>query len=151
MKKFIIIIFIIISVFTFGFINTNAKTYSSSILIMDKTDSISDWTKDYNQDLTCEGDDSILGNPDDENSVAWLLNKALRYSTIIGMLLVIILSTIDFLSVIVSSSDEAMAKAWKKFGMRLLLAALLFFVPTITNALLDLFGFTSQSTCGIEQ
>lgn len=149
MKKIIIFVFIVVSVFTFVNTNVSAKSISGPILVMDKD--ISGWTKDYDQDVTCEGDNSILGNPEDENSVAWLLNKVLRYSTIIGMLLVIVLSTIDFVSVIISGSDEAMAKAWKKFGMRLLLAALLFFVPTITNALLDLFGFTSQSTCGIEQ
>lgn len=153
MKKSMIIIVIIASIFAFIPKDTYALSNNNSILIIDKTtDNITDWTKDYDQpDQTCEGDDSILGNPQDENSVAWLLDKILSYATVAGMLLVIVLSTIDFVSVIVSGNDDAMAKAWKKFGMRLVLAGLLFFVPTITNALLDLFGLTSESTCGIKQ
>ena len=67
------------------------------------------------------------------------------------MILVVVLSSIDFTKVIVKGDDEAMQKAVKKLAMRLLLAALLFFVPTITNVVLDVFGLTSESTCGIGQ
>ena len=62
-----------------------------------------------------------------------------------------ILSSIDFLTVIVKSDDESMNKAARKLGLRLVFAILLFFVPSITNAILDIFGLTSQSTCGLQQ
>ena len=40
-----------------------------------------------------------------------------------------------------------MAKALKKLGHRLMLAALLFFIPLLVEVALDLFGFTS--ICGL--
>ena len=49
-----------------------------------------------------------------------------------------------FRSVIVKSDDEAMGKATKKLTTRLILAALLFFIPTLVQVLLDLFGLTSN-------
>ena len=61
--------------------------------------------------------------------------------------MVVILSSIDFAKVIISSDDEAMGKATKKLGSRLILAAMLFFIPLLVEVLLDLFGFTS--VCGI--
>ena len=44
-----------------------------------------------------------------------------------------------------------MKKAQKKLITRLILVALLFFVPTITLAILDIFGMSSNDpTCGLE-
>lgn len=149
MKKIIIIFFLIVSIFAFVPNTVYAANVSDGILIADTTSNIGKGFEE--EDQTCEGDNSILGNPKDENSVAWLLDKLLTYVTIAGMLAVLVFSTIDFLSVITSGKDETMKKAFSKLAIRLLLVGLLFFLPTITNALLDLFGFTSQSTCGIQQ
>ena len=102
----------------------------------------------YNQAQNCN---TLLGNPSDPNSVAWLIDKILSYATIAGIALVVILSSIDFAKVIVKSDDDEMAKATKKLVTRLVLAALLFFVPTLTSVLLGLFNLTSDVTCGIQQ
>ena len=156
-KAFFIVVFVLVSFFAFFPVCAGAKTISEPIVFATKT-SIQDWTtditdfnKDYGKDQNCTGKDSILGDPNDEDSVAWLLDKILTYVTIIGMVIVVVLSSIDFLKVIAKSDDEEMAKATKRLIIRLLLAALLFFVPTITNAMLDIFGLTSESTCGIHQ
>ena len=150
-KKLLVVIFAIVSLFIFIPVNTNALTVKDvSMFMIDEKDT-SGLMDGYNQEQTCTGGDSILGDPNDENSVAWLLNKILTYATIIGMVLVVVLSSIDFTKVIVKGDDEAMQKAVKKLLLRLMFAALLFFVPTITNALLDIFGLTSESTCGIGQ
>lgn len=156
MKKVVLILFI---VFIFMFVLSPFSTYALSLdhfcEIVDAesgVDGVDNWMDSGDsEDLECVGDDSILGNPDDESSVAWLLNQALTYSTIAGIVIVVVLSSIDFMTVIVKSDDESMNKVVKKLGMRIVLAILLFFVPTFTNALLDLFGLTSQSSCGIKQ
>ena len=96
--------------------------------------------------LSCDG---ALGNPSDENSVAWLLQQILNFIKGVGPLLVVVLSSIDFAKVIIKSDDDSMAKAQKKLGMRLILAASLFFIPTLVQVLLDVFGLTSDPTCGI--
>lgn len=92
---------------------------------------------------------TLLGNPADSESVAWLLNKILGYIQVLGPILVIILSSIDFAKVIMKSDDEAMAKAQRKLVIRLILAASLFFLPVLVKVLLATFGLTSDPTCGI--
>lgn len=157
MKKIVLTIFLlIISVFMFKPNDALALSFNDAIYYgvnppINDIGDVGDLNADYNQEQTCTGENSILGDPNDENSVAWLLDKILTYATLVGMILVVVLSSIDFLKVIVNSSDDDMAKAGKKLALRLVFAVLLFFVPTITNAILDLFGFTSDSTCGIQQ
>ena len=150
MKKLFIITLFILSVFVLLPTNVDALNINNYINYVVKTpkitssSQINDLMDDYDEDAyqSCDGNDSVLGDPKDPDSVAWLLA---------GMLLVVVLSSIDFLTVIVKSDDESMNKAAKKFGLRLVFAILLFFVPSITNAILDIFGLTSQSTCGLQQ
>ena len=101
------------------------------------------------QDMDCDGSNSILGNPEDENSVAWLLQQIFNFIKIVGPILVVVLSSIDYAKVIIQSDDESMGKANKKLMWRLILAALLFFIPLLIQVFLQMFGFTSDPTCGI--
>ncbi|MBR3210912.1 MAG: hypothetical protein IKF71_03120 [Bacilli bacterium] len=147
---FFVVIFTFLSLFMFYPVHAKALTVSDSIMIAEDYQAYP-LVDQYNQPQDCTGNDSMLGDPNVETSVAWLLDKILTYVTIAGIVLVVVLSSLDFLKVIAKSDDEAMAKAVKKLLIRLILAALLFFVPTITNAMLDIFGLTSESTCGIGQ
>lgn len=96
-------------------------------------------------------DETILGNVDCEDSVAWLLQKILNYIRVIGPSLAVVLSAIDFTKVIVTSDNDSMKKTQQKLIWRLAAAALLFFVPTITMVLLDLLGLSgSNATAGLK-
>ena len=151
MKKAFLTILVVISIMFFP-VKASALTVSNSVSyerVPVYTLQVSN--NNYNQDQRCTGENSLLGDPNDPDSVAWLLDKILTWVTVIGMILVVIFSSIDFLKVIVKGDDETMSKAAQKLAIRLVLAALLFFVPTLTNALLDIFGLTSESTCGIRQ
>ncbi len=122
----------------YSLINFNSVIKNSLILDQENT-----FTTD-------ECNDSLLGDPNDENSVAWLLQQLLNYIRIIGPILVVILSSVEFAKIIIQSDDEAMAKAQKKLINRLILVAALFFIPTLVEVLLDLFGIMGQSTCGLK-
>ena len=156
MKKSLITIVLILStIFVFTPINTKAlslnDTVTSSIYILDDdTGEIEDWLEDTNQEQDCEGSSSLLGDPDDESSVAWLLQQILNFIKILGPILVVVLSSIDFIQIIVKSDEESMAKAQKKLVKRLVLAALLFVIPTLVEVILDVFGFTGDPTCGLK-
>ena len=104
-------------------------------------------TDNYEQPQNC---DSLLGSTSDENSVAWLVQKILNYIQILGPILVVILSSIDFAKVIITGDDDAMAKATKKLTTRLVLAASLFFLPILVSVLLNTFGVTTDATCGLK-
>jgi hypothetical protein len=154
--KFVLILFILLSFIAVSPIRVNAISVSDFVpLLVDgdgvtSTDDVSNLMDNYNQEQTCTGNDSLLGNPDDPNSVAWLIQQALNIIKVVGPILVIILSSIDFIVTIVKSDDESMAKAQKKLITRLILVALLFFIPTITEVLLRVFHLTSTSTCGLK-
>lgn len=100
-----------------------------------------------NGDFTCDGDNAILGNVNDENSVAWLVNEILNYLKIIGPFLVLILSSIEFVKAILTSDDESLSKAQKNLITRLILAAALFVLPTLISVILNVFGITSNEIC----
>jgi len=151
-KKIIIILFVFISAFFIYPVSTNAVSIndvSSDIYLLEDDPSELDLLDEYNKEQTCEGSDSLLGDPNDPNSVAWLLQEILNYIKIIGPIFVVVLSSIDFAGVVVKGDDEAMTKAKKKLTTRLILAACLFFVPVFVEVLLDLFGITSNATCGL--
>lgn len=139
----------------FSPVKTMAVSYDNSNVVyqmqssVNSTSDVSGYMNDYNQTQSCTGGNSLLGDPGDPNSVAWLLQQVLNYIKILGPILVVVLSSVDFLKVIISGNDDAMAKAQKKLVTRLILAALLFFIPNLVTILLDLFGLTSESTCGI--
>ena len=136
--SFIVLTFVFVNFI--GVFNTNALTVNEDINY-----------KNVNYITSLNGcDSSLLGNPNDPDSVAWLLQTLLNYIKVLGPILVIVLSSVDFLKVIIKSDDDAMQTAGKKLGYRLILAALLFFIPTIVEVLLGIFGITSDPTCGIQ-
>ena len=156
MKKSLITIVLILStIFVVTPINTKAlslnDTVTNNIYVLDDTTGeIEDWLDETNQEQDCDGSSSLLGDPDDESSVAWLLQQILNFIKILGPILVVVLSSVDFIQVIVKSDDEAMAKAQKKLVKRLVLAALLFVIPTLVEVILDIFGFTGDPNCGLK-
>ena len=95
----------------------------------------------------CEN--TLLGSTSDPNSVAWLLQQVFTFIKVLGPILVVVLSSSDFIKVIAKGDDDAMGKAQKKLFTRLVLAILLFLVPTLVEVILDLFGLTSTGTCGL--
>lgn len=111
---------------------------------------LDEWLKDYDQEQKCSGEDSLLGNPNDEDSVAWLLQQILNYLKVLGPMIVVIMSSVEFGKAIIQSDDETMAKAQKKLVYRLILAASLFFIPNLVTVLLTIFGITSDPLCGLE-
>ena len=147
-KSFLIVLIIMVTVSFFTPVNVVALSSNNEKHILANTQKAnSNVSVDgYDQEQNCS---SLLGDPTDENSVAWLIQKLLNYVQIIGPLLVVILSSIEFAQVIIKSDDEAMAKATKKLTTRLILAASLFFLPIIVSALLNVFGLTTDPTCGL--
>lgn len=150
MKK--IMSFLVFFIFMMLFVNP-INTYALDIqgfncdsFVTYKLDDANSMLDNFNTDQDCSG---VLGSVDDEDSVAWLLQTILNFARIIGPVIVVILSSIDFAKVIVTSDDDAMSKTKKKLAQRLILIALLFFVPTLASVLLNIFGITSDPTCGI--
>lgn len=150
MKKIIsLLVIFIFSILFVNPINTYAldiRGFSSDSFVTYKLDDANSMLNGFNADQDCSG---VLGSVDDENSVAWLLQTILNFIRVIGPVIVVVLSSIDFAKAIVTSDDDTMSKTKKKFMQRLVLIFLLFFVPTLASACLQIFGITSDPTCGI--
>ena len=152
MKKILIIFITIFSLFIINSanINVHAITLSDYVQIADENDTA--WINDYNNEVNNQstGDcNSLLGSPTDTNSVAWLLFTVLNWMRVIGPLAVIVLSGIEFAQAIVKSDDDTMKKAKGHLTTRLVMAGLLFLIPSVVKLLLDVFNLTSDPMCGI--
>lgn len=102
----------------------------------------------YNQPMDCSG---LFGDPNDPESLAYLIQKVLDYIKIIGPILVVVLSSVDFIKVIWLSDDENMKKAQQKLVKRLAAAILLFLLPLLVSLLFSLLNNSIvDPTCGIQ-
>ena len=96
-------------------------------------------TGNWNQKIQCE---DIF--TDDPGSVGWMLNTIFNYIKIIGPILVVLLSSIDFIKAVVGTDEKAMKEAQSKLVVRLVAAVALFLIPTLVQLLLS---FINQAYC----
>lgn len=101
----------------------------------------------YNGALGASCTDTILGDPADENSTAWLLKQIFNYLKVLGPMIILVMSAIDFTKAIIAGDDDTMQKCYKRLITRLILAVALFVVPTLVEVLLDVFGITGGPVC----
>ena len=140
MKKRAIICLLLATITMFFVIPVEAKEMTNSLISTGNLVQIAD----------CEGQNAILGNVNDPNSVAWLLQKLLDYARVIGPFLVLILSSLDYLKAVFSSDDDSIKKANQKLITRLVLVVALFLLPMLVSFLLNILGFTSHEVCGLQ-
>lgn len=84
----------------------------------------------------------------EEGGTGWIIQKILNYIRIIGPILVVILSSVDFIQAVFSSDEKAMKKAQSKLITRLICAIVLFLIPTLVNLALHLINGISDPNCG---
>lgn len=89
----------------------------------------------------------IFGDPNTEGDFANYLQQIFNVFKYLAPALVIVLSIVEFVKAVASDDKDALAKATKKTGIRIVLAILLFFIPGLINFLFDKLGW--YGTCGI--
>lgn len=94
--------------------------------------------------------DSLFGNPEDPNkqSVAYFLQQIFNIMKYAGPILCLVLSISDFVKATASQDKDALTKATKTTGKRIVYALILFFIPTLINFIFPLLGW--YDTCGIK-
>lgn len=91
---------------------------------------------------------ALLGDPEAEGTVANFLQQIFTIIGYIAPLLCVVLSISDFVKATASQDKDALMKAMKTTAKRLVLALLLFFLPTLINFIFPLLGW--YGTCGIK-
>ena len=89
----------------------------------------------------------VFGDPNTEGDFAYYLQQIFNVFKYLAPALVIVLSTVEFIKATASDDKDALMKATKKTGIRIVLAILLFFIPGLINFLFDKLGW--YGTCGI--
>lgn len=108
-------------------------------------------TTNNNNETKISKCESVLGDVNNEDSVAWLLQKILNYMKILGPTIAIVMGSLDFLKAIIASDEDAMKKTQKRFVNRLIAAVILFFIPLLVEILLGMFGITTNNaSCGLK-
>lgn len=131
MNKMYILLFLSFFIFM-----TPVKAYSSSDVVDSST-----------MLLIEEKCDAIFGDPNKEGDFANYLQQIFNVFKYLAPALVIVLSIVEFIKAAASDDKDALMKAGKKTGIRIVLAISLFFIPGLINFLFDKLGW--YGTCGI--
>ena len=99
------------------------------------------------QVLATDKCNAIFGDPNTEGDFANYLQQIFNVFKYLAPALVIVLSIVEFIKATASDDKDALMKATKKTGTRIVLAILLFFIPGLINFLFDKLGW--YGTCGI--
>ena len=139
MIKYVTYICLLITVFFVGFGVCNAKPLSSEtsfyVKILDEEDTVN---------ADCEG---VLGDINDESSVAHLLQEIFDIMKIASPVLVFIFSVLDFFGAVASQDKDRLIKAIKNTFIRVIVGLLVFTLPILCDFLFNLTGM--YSTCGV--
>lgn len=127
MKRTFLLLMLICSIF-FGYTKVNAFSINQKY---DNTVTI-DYLDEKESSVSCDG---LLTQEGLD-----MIKEILGWVRIIAPIILILLVALDLASAVMSQDNDLIGKAAKKIVPRLIGTALLFFVPTIVRAILDIDG-----------
>ena len=106
---------------------------------------------ELNTDLPDDIDNcqSLLGNPDIPGSPASYIVIAFDVIKYVALVLMIVLSVMDFTGAIAKQDKDAMAKVLKKLMLRFILCIIIFLLPWLVKLLLKYFVERQTDLCGM--
>ena len=113
------------------------------------------YNNDYDPTIDEQTCESLLGDPSPSDGAkktpAYYLNfifKVLRY---IAIILLIVLSTMDFVTAVAAQDDDSIKKAFNKAIKRLILCVVIFVLPTLIEFILQFIHTKSIEICILEK
>ena len=135
MKKIVMILLIVISLVFISKINVRAEVLNSTKRF---DDPVISYTDDKDVSASCDGIFTEEGLE--------LIREVLNWVRILAPILLILLIALDLGSAVMSGDNDALSKAVKKIAPRMIGTVLLFFVPTIIRAVLNVGGIREAIT-----
>ena len=132
MKKFIIILLILISSFAIN----------SHVLAAPDASNTTQATTTSNSE-NC----GAFGSPTSKGTFAYYLQQAFNIIKFLGIILAIIMTIKDLMNAVAEQKNDTLAKLGKTTLKRIIYAIAIFFLPTILNMLFSVLGL--YGTCGI--
>ena len=137
MKKITIVLLLIIGIFSISVVNVKADMFSVNRRLEDNEPRIN-YLEDKGDFANCDGIFTQEGLD--------LIREVLNWIRILAPALLILLIALDLGSAVMSSDNDAISKATKKIAPRMIGTVLLFFVPTIIRAVLNIGGIREAIT-----
>lgn len=94
--------------------------------------------------LSCN---SLLGNPKNDEDPAYYLTVAFKVMRYVAIILLIVMSIIDFVGSVAAQDDDALKKAVNKMIKRAIMCVLIFILPTIIEYVLQFIDDISIKDC----
>lgn len=88
-----------------------------------------------------------FGDPSTNGTPAYWMQQALEIMKYIGIVALLVLTTLDFIKALAQNDKDALKKAGNTAIKRFIYCVLLFFTPMVVEFLMSLFG--AYGTCGI--
>ena len=95
-------------------------------------------------DLNC---DSLFGNPDNSGTPAYYLSFAFKVIKYIAIVILIVLSIMDFISAVASQDNDALKKAMNKALTRFIICVIIFLLPILIEFLLKYINDRAIDLC----
>lgn len=137
MKRFLIVFILFLMLFQFAIPSVEAKTNINDVDIVLLADE---------EEEDCAG--LLVGKDGGLNSFGKLLQELFNYFKFLAPTLVVVLTIVEFAKAAAANDKDALAKAAKTTGTRIVLALVLFFLPTLINFIFDKV-LHWYGTCGI--
>lgn len=93
---------------------------------------------------------SLLGNPETEGTPAFYLVKAFEVVKYVAIILLIVLTIIDFVGAVASQDNDVIMKTAKKAGIRAMLCVIIFLLPMLIQFVLKYVSDRAIDLCGIK-
>ena len=141
MKKKIITVFLIAASIMFMSPMNTMALESNNISIIEKSES-----NILTNTVTIAAGEPVLGDVNDEDSVAWLVQLVLNIVKVVGPILVILMTILDLVKV---TAEQKQDGELKKIGIktlkRVIYAVILFALPTLITVVFEFIGL--YGTC----
>ena len=137
MKRITIVLLLIIGIFSVSLMTANADVIKVNKRFDDEKTRIN-YLEDKGDYANCDGIFTQEGLE--------LIREVLNWIRIIAPILLILFIALDLGSAVMSSDNDAISKAVKRIAPRMIGTVLLFFVPTIIRAVLNIEGVRGAIT-----
>ncbi len=126
----------------------NLSDYKDLTITESETNSESNLDSDVSEKTDCNGE--LLGYPDDPGSPAYYLVKVFHVIKYVALVLLVVLSVMDFTGAIASHDADVIKKVTNKLIMRFIICVIIFLLPYLIELFLKYLVERNTSLCGIE-
>ena len=93
--------------------------------------------------------DSLMGDPDDPDDPAYYITLAFDIIKYLALIILIVMSVIDFLGAVASHDEDILNKTIKKIGVRAIICVIIFLLPMLIRFALSYLDERAAQVCGL--